>query len=161
VSAPDSDALDRLVRREATGEPRKEHLLDTADDERILTFGDEDLGTAGSVADCATLCVMAGEARDGGGRVGVRELRQNLSVYLDRVKAGERLEVTEHGQPVALLVPLPPGGDPLARWVAEGRATAPRRDLADVLRRHPARPARPGERALASILEEMRAEEGS
>ena len=30
-------------------------------------------------------------------RVGVRELRQNLSVYLDRVKAGETLTVTEHG----------------------------------------------------------------
>jgi hypothetical protein len=29
-------------------------------------------------------------------KVGVRELRQNLSVYLDRVKAGA-LEVTEHG----------------------------------------------------------------
>jgi len=104
---------------------------------------------------------MAGEARDGGARVGVRELRQNLSVYLDRVKAGERLEVTEHGQPVALLVPLPPAGDPLARWVAEGRATAPRRELAEVLRRYPARPARPGERSLSSILEEMRAEESS
>ena len=38
-------------------------------------------------------------------RVGVRELRQNLSVYLDRVKAGETLEVTEHGQPVAQLGP--------------------------------------------------------
>ena len=36
-------------------------------------------------------------------RVGVRELRQNLSVYLDRVKAGETLEVTEHGHPVARL----------------------------------------------------------
>lgn len=104
---------------------------------------------------------MASEARNGGGRVGVRELRQNLSVYLDRVKAGERLEVTEHGQPVALLVPLPPAGDPLARLLAEGRATPPRRDLAEVLRRYPPRPARPGERSLSSILEEMRAEERS
>ena len=30
-------------------------------------------------------------------RVGVRELRQNLSVYLERVIAGERLEVTDRG----------------------------------------------------------------
>jgi prevent-host-death family protein len=37
--------------------------------------------------------------------VGVRELRQNLSKYLDRVKAGERLLVTEHGREVAQLVP--------------------------------------------------------
>jgi antitoxin (DNA-binding transcriptional repressor) of toxin-antitoxin stability system len=35
----------------------------------------------------------------------VRELRQNLSRYLDRVKAGESLVVTEHGREVARLVP--------------------------------------------------------
>jgi prevent-host-death family protein len=39
------------------------------------------------------------------GRVGVRELRQNLSKYLDRVKAGEDLVVTERGREVARLVP--------------------------------------------------------
>jgi prevent-host-death family protein len=38
-------------------------------------------------------------------RVGVRELRQNLSRYLERVKAGESLTVTEHGREVARLVP--------------------------------------------------------
>ena len=48
---------------------------------------------------CATLCVMSDRATNP--RVGVRELRQNLSVYLDRVKDGETLEVTEHGHPVA------------------------------------------------------------
>lgn len=37
--------------------------------------------------------------------VGVRELRQNLSRYLDRVKAGEALIVTERGREVARLVP--------------------------------------------------------
>jgi len=39
-------------------------------------------------------------------KVGIRELRQNLSRYLDRVKAGETLVVTEHGREVARLVPL-------------------------------------------------------
>lgn len=38
--------------------------------------------------------------------VGVRELRQNLSRYLDRVKSGEDLVVTEHGREVARLVPV-------------------------------------------------------
>ncbi|MCC6222850.1 MAG: type II toxin-antitoxin system prevent-host-death family antitoxin [Thermoleophilia bacterium] len=42
--------------------------------------------------------------------VGVRELRQNLSRYLDRVKAGEALIVTEHGREVARLVPSPRAG---------------------------------------------------
>lgn len=53
-------------------------------------------------------------------RVGVRELRQNLSVHLRRVKAGQVLEVTERGVPVAQLAPLPPPEDPLARLEAMG-----------------------------------------
>jgi prevent-host-death family protein len=57
-------------------------------------------------------------------RVGVRELRQNLSVYLDRVKAGETLEVTEHGHPVARLGPNPPVRlSMLDQMIADGRAT--------------------------------------
>jgi prevent-host-death family protein len=56
-------------------------------------------------------------------RVGVRELRQNLSVYLRRIEAGETLEVTEHGHPVARLTPLPPERmSVLDRMIAEGRA---------------------------------------
>ena len=38
--------------------------------------------------------------------VGVRELRQNLSVYLRRIAQGETLRVTDHGHPVALLTPI-------------------------------------------------------
>lgn len=38
-------------------------------------------------------------------RIGVRELRQHASRYLERVKKGESLEVTERGKLVALLVP--------------------------------------------------------
>jgi prevent-host-death family protein len=56
-------------------------------------------------------------------RVGVRELRQNLSVYLRRIEAGETIEVTEHGRPVARLAPLPPARmSVLDRLIAEGRA---------------------------------------
>jgi len=40
-------------------------------------------------------------------RVGVRELRQNASKYLDRVKRGESLEVTERGVPIAVIGPVP------------------------------------------------------
>lgn len=66
--------------------------------------------------------------------VGVRELRQNLSVYLDRVKKGEALTVTEHGAAVAILRPLPTSPTVLARLVAEGRATAPARSLRNLPR---------------------------
>jgi prevent-host-death family protein len=37
--------------------------------------------------------------------VGIRELRNRLSQYLKRVRAGERLVVTERGQPVAIISP--------------------------------------------------------
>jgi prevent-host-death family protein len=40
-------------------------------------------------------------------RVGVRELRNGLSEYLTRVKKGERIEVTQRGEAIALLLPLP------------------------------------------------------
>ena len=65
-------------------------------------------------------------------RVGVRELRQNLSVYLRRVAAGETLEVTERNRPVAILAPLPEASTPLGRLVAAGRASAPAGDLLDL-----------------------------
>jgi prevent-host-death family protein len=54
-------------------------------------------------------------------RVGVRELRQNLSVYLRRVKEGEALEVTEHGTTVARLVPAHARESVLERLIAEGK----------------------------------------
>jgi prevent-host-death family protein len=66
-------------------------------------------------------------------QVGVRELRQNLSKYLRRVERGERLEVTEHGRPVAILAPLEPGESPLARLVASGRALPPTADILSLL----------------------------
>jgi prevent-host-death family protein len=88
-------------------------------------------------------------------RVGVRELRQNLSVYLRRVKAGETLEVTERGETVARLTPqIPESLSPLQRLVAEGRATAPTRSHKDL----PPPPSIPG-RPLSEILQEMRDED--
>jgi prevent-host-death family protein len=64
-------------------------------------------------------------------RIGVRELRQNASVWLRRVQQGESFEVTDHGRPVALLVP-PPSGDNLEALIATGRMTIPHGDLLDL-----------------------------
>jgi prevent-host-death family protein len=58
--------------------------------------------------------------------VGVAELRQNLSVYLRRVKRGERLVVTDRNRPVAELGPAPTTGPDLDRLIAEGRVLPPR-----------------------------------
>ncbi|MGH2577117.1 MAG: type II toxin-antitoxin system Phd/YefM family antitoxin [Actinomycetota bacterium] len=65
-------------------------------------------------------------------QVGVRELRQNLSLYLRRVASGERLEVTERGRPVAVLAPLSESSSALQRLVASGRARPPQGDLLDL-----------------------------
>jgi prevent-host-death family protein len=53
-------------------------------------------------------------------RVGVRELRQNLSVYLRRIRRGESFEVTERGRPVAVLQPIAAPDDAFARLAARG-----------------------------------------
>lgn len=94
------------------------------------------------------MCYMAGRAR-----VGIREIRQNLSVYIDRVKRGETLEITEHGQPVAVLQPLPRVEGVLQRLVAQGRARP-------ALRSHHDLPALlnppPGARNSQEILEQLR-----
>lgn len=39
--------------------------------------------------------------------VGVRELKQRLSEYLERAERGELVRVTDRGRPKALLGPLP------------------------------------------------------
>jgi antitoxin (DNA-binding transcriptional repressor) of toxin-antitoxin stability system len=54
--------------------------------------------------------------------VGVGELRENLGVYLSRVREGEALRITEQGLAVALLTPLPRDDEPFADLIATGRA---------------------------------------
>lgn len=63
-------------------------------------------------------------------RIGVRELRQNASKYLARVKAGETVEVTERGSLIALLSPPSPDRSARDRLIAAGKlipATGPLR----------------------------------
>ncbi|MCU0270486.1 MAG: type II toxin-antitoxin system prevent-host-death family antitoxin [Acidimicrobiales bacterium] len=60
---------------------------------------------------------------------GVRELRDHLSRYLEVVRAGHEVTVTDHGKAVARLVPLDQPR-PLDRLIAEGIVTpapAPKR----------------------------------
>jgi len=90
-------------------------------------------------------------------RVGVRELRQNLSIYLDRVKAGETLEVTEHGQAVARLSPRVSRTSILDQMIADGRATAATVDHRTI-QPAPSFPD-PSGRTLTEVLLEMRDEE--
>ena len=62
----------------------------------------------------------------------MRELRQNLSVYLRRVAAGEALQVTDRGRPVAVLAPLLAGSTARERLIAAGRLIPASGDLLEL-----------------------------
>jgi len=85
-------------------------------------------------------------------RIGVRELRQHASRYLDRVAHGESLEVTDRGRPVARLVPITSDG--WADMIASGRVT-PAEEGADVADEVPVN----YDVDASAVLAEMRADE--
>jgi prevent-host-death family protein len=58
-------------------------------------------------------------------------LRQQASSVLKRVVGGEVIEVTDHGHPIARIVPLRPSA--LDQMVLEGRATEASGDLLDLM----------------------------
>jgi prevent-host-death family protein len=66
-------------------------------------------------------------------RVGVRELRQNLSRYLERVRAGEAFVVTDRREEVARLIPV--GDSTYADLAERFGATVPVGRLEDVAAR--------------------------
>jgi len=86
--------------------------------------------------------------------VGVRELRQNLSVYLRRVKKGEILEVKERGHRVAVLAPADAKSTALDRLIAAGRATPAGGGLLALGAPRGPRSSRRASRALAKLREE-------
>ncbi len=54
--------------------------------------------------------------------VGVRELRNNLSRYLDRIQRGEEVVVTDRGRAIARVLPVS-GERTIDRLVREGKVT--------------------------------------
>ena len=48
------------------------------------------------------------------------------------IERGKSFEVTDRGQPVAVLAPLPRAATPLQKLIAAGRAAAPVGDLLDL-----------------------------
>ena len=88
-------------------------------------------------------------------QVGVRELRQNLSVYLARIARGETLEVTDRGHAVAILAPLPRPSSVLEQLRADGRVTPAKGDLL-ALKRPRMAVSRRGSRALARQRQDRR-----
>lgn len=58
--------------------------------------------------------------------VGVRDLKNQLSHYLSRVRQGEEVIVTERGRPIARLSALDGSHDHLATLIASGAVRPPR-----------------------------------
>jgi prevent-host-death family protein len=53
-------------------------------------------------------------------RIGIRELRQHASVYVDLAEKGYTVDITNRGRLVARLVPVSESGSPLERLIAAG-----------------------------------------
>ena len=53
-------------------------------------------------------------------RIGIRELRQHASVYVDLAEQGYTVDITNRGRLVAQLVPVREPGSPLERLIAAG-----------------------------------------
>jgi prevent-host-death family protein len=90
-------------------------------------------------------------------KVGVRELRQNASKYLARVKKGESLEITERGIPVAVLSPAAKLSL-YDRLVAEGKLIPAQGKLQEWLKAHAVRPTSDTGMSASEALEEQRQE---
>ncbi len=58
-------------------------------------------------------------------QIGVRELQQHASRYLDLVESGQTIEVTRHGRKVARLTPVVSPDDPNAQYYAAGLLIPP------------------------------------
>ena len=77
-------------------------------------------------------------------RIGIRELRQHASVYVDLAEKGYTVDITNRGRLVAQLVPVREPGSPLERLIAAG-IVEPAEEAGGVgdLEPYPSRAARP------------------
>lgn len=90
-------------------------------------------------------------------RVGIAEAKNNLSAILDRVRRGERVLITDRGNPVASIIPAEPDAGAAAGIARLAREGLVRRGSgrADIIGTPPPRLKR-GASVLASLLEERR-----
>jgi prevent-host-death family protein len=90
-------------------------------------------------------------------RIGIRELRQHASVYVDLAEKGYTVDITNRGRLVAQLVPVREPGSPLERLIAAG-IIEPAEEGGGVgdLEPYPAPPG--GQPAASEVLFQMRQE---
>jgi prevent-host-death family protein len=92
--------------------------------------------------------------------IGIRELRQHASVYVDLVEKGQTVDITNRGRLVARLVPARDLESPLERLMAAGIIQAAE-DPGSLLDVEPAPPVPEGQPTASEILLKMREEEWS
>jgi prevent-host-death family protein len=85
-------------------------------------------------------------------RIGIRELRDNLTATIRRVRAGEAFEVTHDGEPVAILSPVKRSR--LEELIAAGQATPAKGPLQLPRQKFKVT----GDRTMSEILDELRAD---
>jgi prevent-host-death family protein len=90
--------------------------------------------------------------------IGIRELRQHASVYVDLAEKGQTVDITNRGRLVARLVPARDAESPLERLVAAG-ILRPAADPGSLLDIEPAPPVPEGRPTASEILLQMRKEE--
>lgn len=118
------------------------------------------VGVGGTVvAPCSVLDSLRLHDHYGHMKAGVAELKAGLSRYLERVKAGQEVLVTDRGQPVAKIVPIGTAGrrgSRRARLVREGMLLPGRGRVRSSLLRPPAGSAAKGRAVLDALVEERR-----
>lgn len=91
-------------------------------------------------------------------RIGIRELRQHASVYVDLAEKGQIVEITNRGRLVARLVPAEEAESPLERLIAAG-VLRPAEEPGNLLDIEPGPPVPEGQPTASEILLQMREEE--
>ena len=90
-------------------------------------------------------------------RIGIRELRQHASVYVDLAEKGQTVDITNRGRLVARLVPAGDVESPLERLIAAG-IIEPAEDPGSLLDAEPGPPVPPGHLTASECLQELREE---
>ena len=88
-------------------------------------------------------------------RIGIRELRQHASVYVDLAERGYTVDITNRGRLVAQLVPVREPGSPLERLIAAG-IIEPAEEAGGVGDLEPYPALRAGQPTASEILAQMR-----
>ena len=91
-------------------------------------------------------------------RIGIRELRQHASVYVNLAEKGQTVDITNRGRLVARLVPAGDVASPLERLIAAG-IIEPAEEPGSLLDSEPGPPAPAGQPTASEILQRMREEE--